>query len=67
MAQFASRPWGGFNIANVRKQYRYAFHNNRIPQDRNGESTEESQGDDDNGDDEDEDAEEEVGDEEDVE
>ncbi len=39
VAQFASRPWGGFDVANVKKQYRYAFHNNRIPADSNGESS----------------------------
>ncbi len=38
IAQLASRPWGGFDVNNIRKQYRYAFHNNRIPDDTSGDS-----------------------------
>ncbi len=58
VAQIASRPWGGFNINNIRKQYRYAFHNNRIPHDTSGESNSEplpeEEGDDDDEDEEEE-------------
>ena len=46
VAQIASRPWGGFNVENVRKQYRYSFHNNRIPDDSNGSDETEGHDDD---------------------
>ena len=35
-AEQACRPWGGFDLVAVRRQLRYAFHNNRIPAESSG-------------------------------